>query len=183
MTLLWRPALEHLDLLSAPVTDALRSWPHVDQVEIAAIDPAIADTQALVEASDVELEDCANCIVVLGQRAGEERIAACLVLGTARADVNRTVRKAMNVRRISFLSMDRAVQESTMEYGGITPLGLPDDWAVLVDPAVLERERIVVGAGVRAAKLRLPGALADRLPGAQVVPGLALPSGTRVAPA
>ena len=70
----------------------------------------------------------ANCVVIAGSRAGEERIAACVVRADTRADVNNRVRRLLDVRKASFLSMDRAVEESGMEYGGITPLGLPEGW-------------------------------------------------------
>jgi prolyl-tRNA editing enzyme YbaK/EbsC (Cys-tRNA(Pro) deacylase) len=97
-----------------------------------------------------------------------------LVLGTTRADVNRTVRKALDVRKCSFMATDDAVARSGMEYGGITPLGLPEDWPVLVDARVLERDLVVIGSGLRRSKLRLPGPLAAQLPRATVVEGLAL---------
>ena len=101
-------------------------------------------------------------------------MAAVLVLGYTRADVNRTVRKALDVRKCSFMSMDDAVARTGMEYGGITPVGLPDDWPVLVDARVLEREAVVIGSGVRRSKLRLPGAATADLPGVQVLDGLAV---------
>jgi prolyl-tRNA editing enzyme YbaK/EbsC (Cys-tRNA(Pro) deacylase) len=169
------PVEDHLELLAPPVADALEGWSGLSEVEVAEIDPGISDTAALVAASDVELADCANCVVVGGKRAGEERVAACLVLGTARADVNKVVRKRLDVRRASFLPMDEAVERTGMEYGGITPVGLPAGWSIWVDPSVLERDRVVIGAGRRAAKIRLPGRLVADLPGAEVVEGLALP--------
>ena len=63
-----------------------------------------------------------------------------------------------------------------MEYGGITPLGLPDGWPVLVDAAVLAAGQVVVGSGLRRSKLVLPGAVAGELPGAEVLPGLGSPA-------
>src|SRR5699024_11911117 len=72
-------------------------------------------TQALVAATDVLLRECANCLVVLGRRAEEERIAAALVLATTRADVNSTVRKTLQVRKASFMPMERAVTERSEE--------------------------------------------------------------------
>ena len=53
--------------------------------------------------------------------------------------------------------MDRAVEESGMEYGGITPVGLPAGWRLLVDSRVLDIEVAVIGSGVRRSKLLLPG--------------------------
>jgi len=59
-----------------------------------------------------------------------------------------------------------------MEYGGITPLGLPGDWRVLVDDACLAIEATVIGSGVRRSKLVVPGHLLGDLPGAEVLAGL-----------
>lgn len=178
MRLAWVPALDRPDLLADPVRSALEGMPSAGplgraRVEVAEIDPDLADTAVLTEAIGGDLQDMANCIVIAGARAGEERVCAALVLGHTRADVNRTVRKRLDVRKCSFMPMDEAVGRSGMEYGGITPVGLPDGWPVLVDARVLQREQIVIGSGVRRGKLRLPGRLAGDLPGAQVVEGLA----------
>lgn len=180
MSLAWVPALTRPDLLADPVRSALEgmssagSTLDASRIEVAEIDPDLADTAVLTEAIGGDLRDMANCIVVAGARGGEERVCAALVLGHTRADVNRTIRKAMDVRKCSFMGMDDAVARTGMEYGGITPLGLPEDWPVLVDARVLQREAIIIGSGVRRSKLRLPGALAADLPGAQVVDGLAV---------
>lgn len=171
--LTWHPFAERPDLVADPVREALAGSPLADVVEVTEIDPEIADTQALVDATDVLLEECANCIVVLGRRGETERVAAGLVLATTRADVNTTIRKALDVRKASFMPMDRAVADTAMEYGGITPIGLPDDWPVLVDSRVVAAHRVVIGSGLRRSKLRLPGALVADLPGVQVVEGLA----------
>ena len=127
----------------------------------------------MTEAYGVSLEDSANCVVVAGRREGEERIAACVVRADTRADVNNLVKRTLDVRKASFLSMDRAVTESGMEYGGITPVGLPAEWPLLVDAAVATAPAVVIGSGIRGSKLALPGELAARLPGAEVVEGLA----------
>jgi len=111
--------------------------------------------------------------VVMGKRAGEERIAACVVKADTRADVNNTVKRLLDVRKASFHSHDRAVAETGMEYGGITPLGLPPEWRVLVDAACVDIEVAVIGSGVRRSKLLLSGADLARLPGAEVIAGLA----------
>ena len=76
------------------------------------------------------------------------------------------------MRKASFLPMDRAVAATGMEYGGITPIGLPPEWPVLVDSTVVEAEVVVIGSGVRRSKILLPGALLARVPGAEVVVGL-----------
>ncbi|WP_311197993.1 YbaK/EbsC family protein [Ornithinimicrobium sp. INDO-MA30-4] len=90
-----------------------------------------------------------------------------------RADVNRVVRKRLDVRRASFMTMDNAVGRTQMEFGGITPLGLPAEWPIWVDSRVMRQPWVVIGAGVRAAKLRIRGAAVGDLPGVEVVDGLA----------
>ena len=166
------PVLEHLDLVAPPVASTLATWPRAGEVAVVEIDPDLADTAALTEAYDLPLEASANCVLVAGSRGGEERIAACVVAADTRADVNTTVRKLLDVRKASFLSMDRAVEESGMEYGGITPIGLPASWRVLVDAAVLAVPAAMIGSGVRRSKIILPGSALGDLPGAEVVEGL-----------
>jgi prolyl-tRNA editing enzyme YbaK/EbsC (Cys-tRNA(Pro) deacylase) len=167
------PAPDHLDLVGAPVAKALADWPYADRVQVAAIDPALADTAAMTEAYGLSLLDSANCVVVSGKRAGEERVAACMVRADTRADVNNLVKRTLDVRKASFHPMERAVEETGMEYGGITPFGIPADWRLLVDERVVGIDRAIVGAGVRGAKLFLPGALLAELPGAEVLTDLA----------
>ena len=167
------PALDRPDLLAAPVDAALRAWAYAAEVGVVEIDPAIADTAAMAAAYDLGLDTGANCVVVGGRRDGEERVAACLVRADTRADVNNLVKRTLDVRKASFLSMDRAVEGSGMEYGGITPVGLPDGWRLLVDSRVLEMDVAVIGSGVRRSKLLIPGRLAGDLPNAEIVEGLA----------
>ncbi|MGB0099386.1 MAG: YbaK/EbsC family protein [Nocardioides sp.] len=167
------PARERPDLLAGPVLAALQGWEHADRVGVVEIDPDLADTAALATAYDLGMDTGANCVVVGGRRDGTERVAACLVRADTRADVNNLVKRTLDVRKASFLAMDRAVEESAMEYGGITPVGLPGDWRLLVDPRVLDIEVAVIGSGLRRSKLLIPGALAAELPGAEVVDGLA----------
>jgi prolyl-tRNA editing enzyme YbaK/EbsC (Cys-tRNA(Pro) deacylase) len=59
-----------------------------------------------------------------------------------------------------------------MEYGGITPIGLPDDWPVLVDADVAAAPVLVIGSGVRRSKLLLPGSVLAALPTAETVESL-----------
>ncbi len=137
------------------------------------IDPELADTAAMSEAYDLPMSAGANCVIVAGRRDGVERIAACVVRADTRADINNRVKRLLDVRKASFLPMDRAVEESTMEYGGITPIGLPSQWRVLVDSRVTDIDVAIIGSGVRRSKLLLSGRLLADLPGAEVVDDLA----------
>ncbi len=167
-----QPAGHRPDLMAAPVVAAVTTQPDLD-VRVAEIDPDLADTAAFCARYQVAPEVSANCVVVAGRRDGETRFAACVVLATTRADVNGVVRRRLDARKASFAPMDVAVAETGMEHGGITPLGLPAGWLLLVDAAVVATPEVVVGSGVRRSKLVLPGAALATLPGAEVVDGLA----------
>ncbi len=165
-------ALDRPDLLAEPVAKALAALSDPDAVGVAAIDPDLADTAAFCAEYGSPLEASANCVVVAGRRGGEERFAACLVLATTRADVNGVVRRRLDVRKASFAPMDKAVELTGMAYGGITPIGLPAGWPLLLDPAVAAAPELVIGSGVRASKLLVPGAVLAALPGAEVIEAL-----------
>jgi len=133
---------ERPDLLAEPVRAALEQWQHATQVGVVEIDPALADTAAMTSAYGVALSSSANCVVVMGRRGGEERMAACVVRADQRVDVNNAVKRLLDVRKASFLPMERAVGETAMEYGGITPVGLPGGWRLLITAEVLQRFRL-----------------------------------------
>ena len=162
------PANERPDLLAEPVRAALpdRAW-------VAPIDPALADTAAFCAAYHVPLGVSANCVVVSGRRAGEQRWAAAVLLATTRLDVNGVLRRCLDVRKLSFAGMDEAVSRTGMEYGGITPIGVPDGWPILIDARVATAGLVIIGAGIRAAKIAIDGADLLGLPGAELVEGLA----------
>jgi prolyl-tRNA editing enzyme YbaK/EbsC (Cys-tRNA(Pro) deacylase) len=161
----WRPAAEVPELLAEPVRAALGELP----AWAVAIDPTLADTAAFCAEYDVPMAASANCVIVHGKRAGESTYAAVMVLATHRADVNGVIRKHLGVRKISFAAQDDAVGSTRMEYGGITPIGVPAAWPVLVDDAVAQAGLVVIGSGIRGSKLLIEGADLAKLPSATVV--------------
>ncbi|MEC5404379.1 YbaK/EbsC family protein [Paraburkholderia sp. MPAMCS5] len=114
-----------------------------------------SDTAAFSARYGFGLEDCANTIVVRYRKDGGEHYAALVSLGSLRLDINGAVKAALGAQRLSFAKREAAVELSSMEFGGITAFGLPENWRILVDAAVMERAQVVMGAGVRAAKLLL----------------------------
>jgi len=122
--------------------------------EILDCDPAFADTAAFCEHYGIDPADSANTILVASRRP-PGAIAACVVLATTRLDVNRRVRDEMQVKKLSFASTSRTLDATGMEIGGVTAFGLPDEMAVFIDQAVVERPKVVVGGGNRRSKLRL----------------------------
>ncbi|KAB8162010.1 hypothetical protein FH609_025735 [Streptomyces sp. 3MP-14] len=170
------PLPKALDLLVPPVAEAVRGWrgsvPAEDLLFVDS-DPEKADTAVFVETYGADLaEASANCVIVAGRRGGETTLAAVLVPSTTRADVNGAVRRQLGARKVSFAPHETAVRETGMEYGGITVLGLPAGWPVLLDAAVVARDHVLIGSGARRGKLIVPGAALAELPGAEVLAGL-----------
>ncbi|MDT0302386.1 YbaK/EbsC family protein [Streptomonospora wellingtoniae] len=166
------PALERADLTAPAVAARLEAWAPAERVLAAPIDPDLADTNECAAAYGIPLEASANCVVIAAKRAGQVRMAACMVLATTRADVNGAARRHLGARKASFAPQGEVVAATGMEYGGITPVGLPEGWPILVDQAVLEAGHVVVGSGLRSSKLVLPGADLAELPGAEAISGL-----------
>jgi prolyl-tRNA editing enzyme YbaK/EbsC (Cys-tRNA(Pro) deacylase) len=165
-------AADRPDLLAPPVADAVHAWHgSVDAgtLWVAEIDPQLADTAAFCERYGVRLDRSANCVVLAARRQGRSWFAACVVLATTRADVNGLAKKHLGASKISFAPMDAATAASAMESGGITPVGLPAEWPILIDAAVVAADRVVIGSGVRRSKISLPGAALAALPNAVVL--------------
>jgi prolyl-tRNA editing enzyme YbaK/EbsC (Cys-tRNA(Pro) deacylase)/8-oxo-dGTP pyrophosphatase MutT (NUDIX family) len=147
------------------------------------IDPALSETAATEAEYGLDARTLVNCVIVAGKRAGEQRIAACVIPSHTRADINGTVRRALDVRKASFLPQEEAVAATGMEFGGITPVGLPEGWPILVAAEAVAQDLVLIGSGVRRSKLILPGALLAELPGAEVRDDLARPVDPASAPA
>ncbi len=135
-------------------------------------DPSLADTAQFCAAYGFSAEDSANTIIVVG-KASPRVYAACVVLAVARLDVNRAVAGLLGTRKASFAGADETRELTGMEIGGVTPFGLPTGLRVLVDAAVMGRERIVLGGGSRNWKVVAPPGLLAAVPGVEVIEGLA----------
>jgi prolyl-tRNA editing enzyme YbaK/EbsC (Cys-tRNA(Pro) deacylase) len=172
------PAPDCLDTLTPPVADAVRHWSGsvpADQIVHVDTEPEWADTAVFLEHYGQDLLDrSANCVVVAGKRGGETTLAACLVLSATRVDVNGVVRRQLGARKASFAPMEAATEETGMEYGGITPIGLPATWPLLVDSAVVDLPYVLVGSGRRRGKLLVPGKAFAELANAVVIEGLGI---------
>lgn len=138
-------------------------------VWVSDIDADLADTASFCEHYGIGMGISANCVVVEARRADRVWYAACLVLATTRADINGIVRRQLDARKVSFAPTDTAVSLSNMEYGGITPIGLPDDWPILIDENVVQQERVILGSGVRRSKLLVSTDVLALLPNSKVL--------------
>ncbi len=171
-TLEFLPAVEHPELLAPAVSAVLANLPRAGEVRVAEIDPTLSDTAAFCEKYQISMDQAANCVVLEAKRAEKSWFAACVILGSTRADVNGLARRTLDARRVSFAPMDTAVAQTNMEYGAITPVGLPAGWSILVDKAVADSDYVIIGSGVRGSKLLVPGSFFAVLPNVQILEGL-----------
>ena len=164
---------ERLDLLHPAVASAVEAYGL--EAEVLACDPDLADTAEFCAHYGFALEDAANTIVVTSKMVEPVRRVVCVVLGTTRLDVNRTVRERIGVRRVSFADGETTVEITGMQIGGVTAPGI-DGLPLWIDAAVLDRDQVVMGGGNRSSKLVLAPRELLKLPGAEVVDGLASPA-------
>ena len=167
------PVTTNLSLVAEPTATLLKSFSNIDDsVGVVEIDSSFSDTTAFCDHYQISLAQTVNCVVVKATRGDKNWYAACLIFGNARADVNGLVRRHLGARKASFAPMDEAVNLTKMEYGGITPAGLPTDWPILVDKVVADSSEVIIGSGIRKSKLAVTGKFLANLPNAVVLEGL-----------
>lgn len=165
---------ESLALVSKPTLTLIQELGLTKEVQVTKIDPSFSDTASFCDHYQVSPDVTVNCVVLEARREGRTWYCACVVLATTKADVNSLAKRHLDASRISFAPMEKAVELTKMEYGAITPVGLPADWPILVDSKVVEKDQVIIGSGVRGSKLILPGNLLAQLPNAVVLEGLGL---------
>ena len=163
-----------IDLLPPKVAAALHSTGM--PFRVVECDPDYADTFPYCERYGVPLDDAANTILVASKRP-KGKMTACVLLATTRLDVNHRVKQVMGVSRLSFASAELTREVTGMEIGGVNPFGLDGNLPLLIDAAVMERPEVLLGAGVRTAKIFAHPRLLALLPNASVVEGLAHSTG------
>ena len=137
------------------------------------IDPAFGDTADFCREYGYPVPECGNTILI-ASRIEPRQFAACVVRADTRLDVNRRVRKLMGVRKASFASAEDTVAHTGMAIGGVTAFALPEGLPIYVDAAVFDLDRVILGSGVRRSKIAVAPDALRRVPGVEVVEGLAV---------
>ncbi len=141
--------------------------------ELIEIDPSYADTAAFCQQYGYNLDVCGNTIMVASKR-GPKQYSACVVLGSDRLDVNKTVRALMGVPRLSFASAEETESLTGMTVGGVTPFTLPNDLQVYADEKLLALDYVILGSGSRSSKIQIAPDALRKLPKIQFVSGLSM---------
>jgi prolyl-tRNA editing enzyme YbaK/EbsC (Cys-tRNA(Pro) deacylase) len=134
--------------------------------------PELADTAAFCEHYNIPVDQAANTILVASKKVEPTKYAVCVVLGTARLDVNKAVCKLLGVKRASFADAETTIKLTDMMIGGVTAVGIKE-LPIYVDSAVLEKPEVVMGGGNRSSKIQLNPAELKKLPNVQVITDLA----------
>jgi prolyl-tRNA editing enzyme YbaK/EbsC (Cys-tRNA(Pro) deacylase) len=142
------------------------------EYEVLACPPELADTAQFTAHYGFSLDEAANTILVASRKVDPPVYAVCVVLGSTRLDVNHAVRALLGVKRVSFADAETTVGLTGMLVGGVTAPGI-EGLPVYVDQAVMGQARVVMGGGNRSSKILLAPAELLKLPGVQVIQGLA----------
>jgi len=172
----FKPVIQNKELVPTKIFEIVSNWNgEEDKTEflVAEIDPEFAGGIELCEKYNVDPKYGANCLVVDGIRGDSHTYAILLVPVGYKYNMSYVVRKELNARMVSVAPLDYVLEKSGMEYGSITPIGLPEEWDLFIDPLVLENERIIIGGGYKKSKLSIPSKALLSLPNAKVLEGLA----------
>jgi len=142
------------------------------EFEVMHCDPKLADTNVFCRKYGIELEDSVNAIVVK-TKTGELKYAECALLATTKLDINKTVRKKLGARKVSFANIEETSKLTAMEIGGVTPLLLPDFLPLWIDSRVMNRNFIVLGGGNRSSKIKVSPKIFNYTRNTEIVEGLA----------
>jgi len=142
------------------------------EFEVMDCDPNLADTTVFCKEYGINLEDSVNAILVK-TKTGELKYAACALLATTRLDFNKTIRKKLGARKVSFANIEETAKLTSMEIGGVTPISLPISLPLWIDSKVMQRNFIVLGGGNRSSKIKISSRIFDFTDNTEIVEGLA----------
>lgn len=162
-------------LLAKPVRAALEGLPGDLVYGVTKNADELADTYKWAAEYAIPLEKTANVVVVETRktRNGERAFAAVLVLADSRADLNGLVKRTVEVSKVSFAPIEKVVEATGgMESGGMSPIGLPADWPLLIDERVIAVSKLYIGSGIRPSKLVVNGSIFHKVSNAQILPNV-----------
>lgn len=171
------PIEDKPNLVSDSVFDLAKSLTKNRRPFVAEIDPQFMGGKELCEHYGLNPSEGANCVIVEIIKPESASFAAIVVPVGYRADLNNLVKKHFSAKRISLAPLEKVLEATKMEYGSITPFGLPESWKILIDNLLTNKEKIIVGGGRQISKLLLPVSTLLSLPNAEVIENLSKPIG------
>lgn len=167
----WQEVGENKNLVSSSILEAYNNLANKN-ILVAEIDPAFMNGIQFCEHYGVLPETGANCVIVEASR-GETRYHVAVVVPVGyRADLNGIVRKHLDAKKVSFANLEKVIEETGMEYGSITPFGLPNTYRILVDKKILDQEDLIIGGGKQISKIKVPTTIFKDLPNTEIIENL-----------
>jgi prolyl-tRNA editing enzyme YbaK/EbsC (Cys-tRNA(Pro) deacylase) len=176
MNLIFKDVLKNKELVSLSVYNVIDNWSVTsdkEQFKVCEIDPNYCGGIELCKEYEVNPKMGANCLIIEARRGGNRTLAALIVPVGYKYNMSSVVRKKLNARIVSVAPLEEVLSKTGMEYGSITPVGIPSDWEILIDPMVLENEYIIIGGGLKKSKLYIPSRFLLLLPNAEILENLA----------
>lgn len=167
------PFLDHPEYLPEKSQALVKEHDLADKIFVAKIDPEFADGQKLADQYGVDIATELNCLVFAGKRQGQVKKAAVLVPYEKRVNSGSVLKHAMDVSKVSFANLDEVTEETGMEFGSITAVGLPADYQILVDSSVQNLSEVVIGSGKVDSKIKTTPAVLASLPNCRFIENLA----------
>lgn len=168
------PVDKAADLVPPAVFNTVRDYLTSRDIFVVKINPEFAGADDFCSNYGISKEHGANCVILRGERGSDYKMAACLSLVGRKLNINQVVRRFLGARRVTLAPLDDVLEQTNMEYGSITVVGLPNSWPILIEPDVIEVEKLFIGGGYRQSKLCLPGKSLLELPNVAVVPDLTI---------
>ena len=140
---------------------------------VARINPEYMDGISLFNHYRINDKLGVNCLICECRRNADVKYVALLVPTGYKYNMSSVVRKHVNARVVSVANLDYVLESTGMEYGSINPLGLPDNWKVLIDPKVLNSEYIICGSGLKTSKISFPSKYLLRIKNSELLENLA----------
>lgn len=140
---------------------------------VAEIDSEYASGFELCNKYNIDQKYGANCLIVSGIRGDKKTVVALLVPVGYKYNMSSVVRKEINARIVSVAPLEEVLKATNMEYGSITPLTLPKEWQIFIDPLVMQNDKVIIGGGLKKSKILIPTSLLLSLPNSKVLEGLA----------
>jgi len=158
-----------------PITtlEVIKKLEDPSKILVAEIDPEYSGGFELCERYQIDSRYGINCLVAEAKRNNIKTYCALLVPVGYKYNMSSVVRKQLNARMVSVAPLDYVIEQTKMEFGSITPIGLPNEWHIFIDPLTLKEEYIIIGGGFKTSKLMIPSKLLLQLPNAMILEGLA----------
>ncbi len=174
-TLEFKPIIENKYLVPDCIYDFISDWNKEEQKDflVAEIDSECADGEKLCNRYNIDKNIGFNCLIVECKRNDVIKYCALIVPIGYKYNMGSVVRKYTNSRVVSVAPLDFALEKTGMEYGSITPIGLPAEFKILVDPLIKRQKFIIVGGGLVKSKISLPTEIFLKIPNVEVVEGIA----------